>query len=290
MKDHVDQFSVEKMADILGISRSGYYSFLKRPLSLRNQINQTLCEKIRFIHQKNHETYGSPRIQAELSAQGERCSRKHIAKLMQQMGLKAKMVKQFKCKTTLRSSNPHYVAPDLIRQEFTADQPNEAWVSDITYIPTQEGWVYCAIILDLFSRMIVGLAVEASMTADLVTKALLQALKHRRPPAGVIHHSDQGAQYTSQAMQDLADYYGIQLSMGAVANAYDNAVAESFFHTLKTELVSFQHYFNLEEARMNIFQYVFGFYNQKRRHSTLGYLSPVSFESQFYQNRNLALS
>lgn len=282
MRTHADQFSVEAMADILGVARSGYYAFLTRPLSAREQENQALCAKIRLIHKESQETYGSPRIHAELKDQGEGCSRNRVARLMRASGIQAKMRKRFK-RTTYRDETSSFLASDLIRQDFTADGPNEAWVSDITYIPTQEGWVYCAIVLDLFSRKIVGFAIEAHMRAELVVKALLQALKHRRPAAGVVHHSDQGSQYTSRAMQILAEDYGVQLSAGRVANAYDNAVAESFFHTLKSELVSFHSYQNLEEARMSIFRYVHGFYNRKRRHSTLGYVSPEACETQFYQ-------
>lgn len=288
MRKYEHDFSVERMAKMMGISRSGYYRFLRASFSTRDQENKRLLEKIRLIHQASFGTYGSPRIHAALKAQGETCSRKRVARLMKENQIAAKMSKRFK-KTTRQSEKPYFVPQDLIQQDFEADVPNEAWVSDITYISTQEGWVYCAIILDLFSRKIVGLAIEARMTAELVLKALRQALTHRRPPAGLIHHSDRGSQYTCQALKLLADLYGIQLSMGKVANAYDNAVAESFFHTLKTELVYFQTYRNLEEAKVNIFQYVYGFYNQTRRHSTLGYLSPAQFEKDFYLNQKNSL-
>jgi transposase InsO family protein len=288
MKNHSHEFPIERMAKVLGVSRSGYYRFLKAKPSLRDQENKRLLEKIRLIHQSSFETYGSPRIHAELKASGETCSRKRVAKLMKKHGIAAKMSQRFK-KTTQQSKKPYFVANDLIQQNFTAAEPNEAWVSDISYIPTQEGWVYCAMILDLFSRKIIGLSVDSRMTADLVLSALRQALTHRCPLAGVVHHSDRGSQYTCQALKILADKYGVQLSMGKVANAYDNAVAESFFHTLKTELVYFQSYKNLEEAKVNIFQYVYGFYNQKRRHSTLGYLSPAQFENEFYSEKKLSL-
>ena len=207
---------------------------------------------------------------------------------MKQEGIAAKMSKRFKV-TTRQSTKPYFVAEDLICQDFKALEPNEAWVSDITFVPTLNGWVYCAIILDLFSRMVVGLAVEETMTAELILKALKQALLHRHPPAGIVHHSDRGSQYTSKALKLLADYYGVQLSMGRVANAFDNAVAESFFHTLKTELVYFQTYKNLEEAKANIFQYIYGFYNQTRRHSTLGYVSPAQFENNFCAGKKFSL-
>lgn len=288
MKKYSHEFPLERMAKVMGVSRSGYYHFLKAEPSVRDQEDRRLLEKIYLIHERSFETYGSPRIHAELKANGEMCSRKRVARLMKKHGIAAKMDQRFK-KTTQQSENPYFVAADLIQQDFKADSPNEAWVSDISYIPTQEGWVYCAMILDLFSRKIVGLAIEARMTADLVLGALRQALTHRCPPAGVVHHSDRGSQYTCQALKLLADKYGIQLSMGRIANAFDNAVAESFFHTLKTELVYFQSYKNLEEARMNIFQYVYGFYNQRRRHSTLGYLSPTQFENEFYSEEKILL-
>lgn len=289
MKQYVHEFPVEKMAKIIGVSRSGYYRFLKAELSIRAQENKQLLDKIRLIHQASFETYGSPRIHAELRANGEICSRRRVARLMKHHGIMAKMAKRFK-KTTQQAEKPYFVSEDLIQQDFTALEPNEAWVSDITYIFTQEGWVYCATILDLFSRKVIGLAIEARMTAALILAALRQALTHRRPPAGVVHHSDRGSQYTSRALKLLADNYGVQLSMGKVANAFDNAVAESFFHTLKTELVYFRTYKNLEEAKMSIFQYVYGFYNQTRRHSTLGYLSPTQFENKFYSNQKIRLS
>ena len=283
MKTYQNDFPTEKMASVLGVSRSGYYRFLQEKPSQRAQENESLLEKIKVIHETSYETYGSPRVHAELVDFGEMCSRQRVARLMKASKIVAKMHKRFK-KTTRQDGKPYFVAEDLIQQDFTAYGPNEAWVSDISYISTQIGWVYCAIILDLFSRKIVGLALGDRMTVDLVLRALRQALTQRQPPAGVVHHSDRGSQYTSKALKILADDYAVQLSMGRVANAYDNAVAESFFHTLKTEWVHFYTYKNLEEATMSIFQYVFGFYNQKRRHSTLGYLSPAQFESNFFNN------
>ena len=261
-----------------------YYQFLKAQPSLRSQANQHLTAQIKQIHQTSHETYGSPRIHAELLAMGESCSRQRVARLMKAEKIMAKMPKRFK-KTTSQSGMPYFVGDDLIQQNFTADEPNEAWVSDISYISTQQGWVYCAIVLDLFSRRIVGLAIDERMTAELALKALKQALTSRKPLAGVVHHSDRGSQYTSKALKMLADDYGVQISMGRIANAYDNAVAESFFHTLKTELVYFCHYKDFQEATMSIFQYVYGFYNQQRRHSTLNYVSPAQFENEFNINK-----
>jgi putative transposase len=288
MKQHHNIFPVEVMATVLGVSKSGYYQFLKAKPSLRAQANHHLIEKIKVIHKNNHELYGSPRIHAELLAMEESCSRQRVAILMKTEKIMAKMHKRFK-KATKQSGKPYFVGDDLIRQDFTASNPNEAWVCDITYVLTQESWVYCAIILDLFSRKIVGLAIESRMTVELVLKALKQALIHRKPPAGLVHHSDRGSQYTSKALKVLADEYGVQISMGRIANAYDNAVAESFFHTLKTELIYFSTYKNLQEATLSIFQYVHGFYNQRRRHSTLGYLSPAQFENEFINNKKISL-
>lgn len=288
MRTYKDEFPIERMALALGVSRSGYYHFMKPGLSSRGQEDQRLLERIKQIHEKSHQTYGSPRIHAELKASGETCSRRRVSRLMKEHSIAAKMVKRFK-KTTCQAEKPYFVADDLICRDFKAHEPNEAWVSDISYVHTLEGWIYCAIILDLFSRKIIGLAIESHMTAELILKALRQALTHRKPPAGVVHHSDRGAQYTSKALKILADEYGVQLSMGRIANAYDNAVAESFFHTLKTELVHFCSYKNLEEAKLSIFQYVFGFYNQTRRHSTIGYMSPNQFENNFLSGEKVSL-
>ena len=195
MTQYADTFPIETMAAVLGVCKSGYYQFLKAQPSLRFQANQHLIKKIKKIHQASHETYGSPRIHAELREMGESCSRQRVARLMKAGKIMAKMPKKFK-KTTQQSGKPYFVGEDLIQQDFSADEPNVAWVSDITYIWTQQGWIYCAIILDLFSRRIVGLSVDVTMTATLVLKALQQALTHRKPPAGVVHHSDRGSQYT----------------------------------------------------------------------------------------------
>ena len=184
MKQYNQVFPVEIMAEILGVSRSGYYRFLKAKPRAREQENQRLLEKIYHIHRESYETYGSPRIHAELKANGKICSKRRVARLMKNEGIKSKMVKRFRV-TTQQSEKPSFVAPDLIQQDFTAHEPNEAWVSDITYISTLEGWVYCAMILDLFSRKIIGVSLDIRMTADLVVRALRQALTQRRPPAGI---------------------------------------------------------------------------------------------------------
>ena len=240
-----------------------------------------------MIHKESRQTYGSPRIHAELFAQGKKCSRKRVARLMKKAGIEAKMKRRFKVTTKV---NPKAkVTPNLLQQDFTAEAPNQRWVADFTYVATLEGWLYVAVVLDLFSRKIVGLAMHERMTADLVLSALTQAFLHRKPTAGLVHHSDRGSQYTSQDFQGLLALYGMIASMSGVGNCFDNATAESFFHTLKTEHVYFENYQTREQAKESIFEYVEVFYNRKRRHSTLGYVSPVAFENQWYKKRNFSV-
>ena len=266
------------MSLMFDVSRSGYYRFTKAHVSKRAKENELLLEKIKKVHIKSRQTYGSPRIQAELKSQGFYCSRKRVARLMHQAGIQAKMKKQFK-KTT--KVNPKAKgAPNLLNQNFAADKPNQLWVADITYIATAQGWLYVAAVLDLFSRRIVGLAMSERMTSDLVISALKQALIHRNPDEGLVHHSDKGCQYTSKEFQKLLKKNGITVSMSGTGNCYDNAVMESFFHTLKTEHVRFEHYVTREQAKLSIFEYVEVFYNRKRLHSTLGYLAPAQYEEK----------
>jgi putative transposase len=277
MKSHAQEFSIERMSKMLNISRNGYYRFINATPSKRSKENESLLQKIKTVHQENRQVYGSPRIHAELTAQGERYSRKRIARLMRTADVVAKMKRRFKRTTKV---NPKAnAAPNLLKQDFTAASANERWVADMTYVATGEGWLYVAAVLDLFSRRIVGLAMSERMTSNLVTTALQQALIHREPQAGLIHHSDRGCQYTSRDFQELLKTRGILVSMSGTGNCYDNAAMESFFHTLKTEHVYFEYYPTREQAKISIFDYVEVFYNRKRRHSTLGYLSPVAFES-----------
>lgn len=278
MKTHQHAFSIQRMSQVFGVTRSGYYQFVNAVPSKRAQANQQLTEKIRTLFEAHRCTYGSPRLQAELKAQGEAVSRKRVARLMKIAGLTAKMNRQFKVTT---QQNPQaQAAPNLLKQSFTTVKPNQVWVSDITYIRTQEGWLYVAIVLDLFSRRIVGLAMDTRMKTDLVMSAVNQAITHRQPSQGLIHHSDRGSQYTSEYFQKLLKTKGITSSMSSTGCCYDNAVAESFFHTLKTEHVYFENYRTREQAKMSIFDYVETFYNRIRRHSTLNYLSPIAFEQQ----------
>jgi transposase InsO family protein len=284
---HENEFSIERMSKMFNISRSSYYKFINAKPSSREQENERLLTKIKTCHKESRSTYGSPRIYAELREDGETCSRKRVAKIMKKEGIAAKMKKRFK--VTTRANPKAIPAPNLLQQNFTAEKPNERWVADFTYVATGEGWLYVATVLDLFSRRIVGLSMSNRMTSDLVTQALQQALTHRRPPANLIHHSDRGSQYTSSDFQNLLKKYDIISSMSGVGNCYDNAAQESFYHTLKTEHVYFEFYKNREEAKQSIFEYIEVFYNRKRRHSTLGYVSPVMFENVWQKKMEISL-
>jgi len=266
---------------MLGVARSGYYKYCNRQPGKRQKENEVLLQTIRTIFKMSRQTYGSPRIHAELIAQGFNCSRPRVARIMRQEEIVAKMRRLFK-KTT-RVDGRRAVAPNLLQQEFSALVPNQKWVADITYVRTQEGWLYVAIVLDLFSRKVIGLAMGESLHAALVLQAMNQALQRRRPKGSLQHHSDRGCQYTGELFQQLLIENGITCSMSGTGNCYDNAVAESFFHTLKTECVHFERYESRKQAMQSIFEYVEVFYNNQRRHSTLGYASPVEFERHFNQ-------
>jgi len=281
MQWHESEFTIEGMSRVFGVSRSGYYRFSHAKPSRRAEEDERLLLKIKAIHQASRQTYGSPRVHAELREEGELCSRKRVSKIMRRSGVIAKMKKRFK--VTTRANPKASVAPNLLQQDFTADTPNQRWVADFTYVDTQEGWLYVATVLDLFSRQIVGLAMSDRMTDDLVIMALQQALTHRQPNTNITHHSDRGSQYTSKNFRDLLKKYCIIASMSGTGNCYDNAAMESFYHTLKTEHIYFEHYKTREEAKQSIFEYVEVFYNRQRRHSTLGFVSPMVFEKQWQQ-------
>lgn len=283
MKAHQNIFCIEQMARTLGVSRSGYYDFLKRPKSFRSLANKKLLENIQDIFEESHYTYGSPRVHAELVSRGFKCSRPLVGRLMKTYGLRAKMHRKF-IKTTNRSILPGKELRDLVKRQFQVEKPNRVWVADITYIKINHAWAYLAVVLDLFSRKIVGMALQENMKTTLVLQALQQALILRNPPQGLIHHSDLGTQYTSSDMNKMAQRHYIKLSYGN--SAFDNAVMESFFHTLKTEHVYFKKYQSIEEAKTDIFTYIFTFYNSKRRHSTLKYNSPDAIEKMYQQHQN----
>jgi len=266
------------MCSTLEVSRSGFYAWLGRGESRRAGEDLRLLVLIREEHEKSRGTYGAPRIHAALKKRGEVCGLHRVERLMQEAGIRSKVRRKFK-KTT-DSNHPHPVAPNLLDQNFTVGGPNQVWVSDITYIWTEEGWLYLASTMDLYSRKIVGWAMGSCITAALVVDALVMAIDLRSPPPGLLHHSDRGVQYAAYAFQGLLEHRGITCSMSGKGNCYDNAVKESFFHTLKTELCDHEHYRTHAQARTSLFEYIEVFYNRTRLHSTLGYCSPSEFEAQ----------
>lgn len=265
------------MCSVLEVSRSGFYAWVKGAESPREQANRRLTDLIVEIHKKSRGTYGAPRIHAELRARGERCSKNRVARLMKAAGIRAKVRRKFRGTTDSSHSMP--VAPNRLDQHFIAARPDEIWLADITYIPTGEGWLYLASILDLFSRAVVGWSMDSTLKTSLVLAALKMAIGRRMPGPGLIHHSDRGSQYASSDYQKLLNDHGIICSMSRKGNCYDNAVKESFFHTLKTELVHHERFPSRAAARASLFEYMEVFYNRERRHSSLGYLTPEEFEA-----------
>jgi putative transposase len=266
----------------LGVSVSGYYRWRKQQgvTTPRQAANQQLGEAIARAHQASYGTYGSPRVHAQLRNEGWACSKQRVERLMRVAGLRGKCKRRQRVQTT-DSQHTLPVAANLLNQEFSATQPNQKWASDITYIPTAQGWLYLAVVLDLYSRKIVGWAMDTTMTAELVKRALAAALTTRRPTTALLHHSDRGSQYASLSYQTLLQHHRIQVSMSRTGNCYDNAVTESFFASLKTERVHDQHYASLAAAKRDLFLYIEGFYNRSRLHSALGFLSPEAFERRF---------
>ena len=272
-------FPVTVMADVLKVNRTAYYSWAKRPPSARELQDRDLTRTIKEIHAANRGVYGAPRIHAELRmAYGIRVSKKRVARLMVKARISGLMPKR-RGKTTIRVPGVR-VADDLVLRNFTATGPNQVWVADITYLKTWEGWVYLAAVQDLYSRKIVGWSMADHMRAELVVDAVKMAVHRRQPERGLIHHSDQGSQFVSLAFGQLARANGINRSMGQVGSAYDNAVAETFFATLKKELISRRSWPTKAELRPEVFEYIEGFYNRRQRHSYLGWLAPTEFEGQ----------
>ena len=276
MGKHRSQWSVSLMAQVLQVSVSGFYSWLKRPTSNRAKEDEILTEKIVMFHCESRYTYGSPRIHRDLKSAGHRVGRKRVARLMKSAGLRGKTKRKYK--TTTNSKHQRPKAENLVKQNFDVAVPDALWASDITYIATAEGWLYLAVTLDLFSRRVVGWAFSDRLTDDLTRSALAMATRQRSDLLGLVHHSDQGSQYASRAFRAELNTNNIVQSMSGKGNAYDNAVVESFFATLKTEEVKNKAYETRQQAKTSIFSYLEGFYNPKRRHSSLGYLSPNDFE------------
>jgi putative transposase len=268
---------VVRLCHALGVSMSGYYAGRTREPSQRDRANEVLLVHLRAIRAETHETYGSPRMHVELVERGQPCSVNRVARLMRLNHLAARHKRPYHPKTTCPDAT-RPVVPNRLAQDFTADVPNKKWVGDITYIPTTQGWLYLAAVLDLYSRRIVGWALDQTMTTDLVRTALEMALGRRQPTAGLLHHTDRGSQYTSAAYQDLLTAHGLVASLSGTGHCYDNAPMESFFGTLKAELIYRTTYATRAAARQDIVSYIEGFYNATRRHSTLGYRSPLDFE------------
>ena len=279
MREHRGQFPVRLMCRVLAVSAAGYYAWVGRPPSKRRERAMRLTEQIRQAHARSRRTYGSPRVTAELEGQGTRVCRNTVAKLMRQAGLAAKAGRRFVPRTT-DSAHDDPVAPNRLARDFAADAPDRKWTCDITYVPTDQGWLYLAVVMDLFSRKIVGWAMREHLQSELVSEALRMAIHARRPSAGLLHHSDRGVQYACGDYRRLLGEHEIVCSMSRRGNCYDNAVTESFFGTLKTELVNDARYATRDEARQSVFEWVEVFYNRQRRHSSLGYLSPEGFEAK----------
>ena len=276
INEHQKAWPVTLMCGVLGVSRSGYYDWTTRGLSERGRSNYELDRRIRAIFADHRQRYGAPRIAKTLRHEGLKCSENRIARRMRVLGLQAIQAKKFKATTDSKHSKP--VAPDLLKQDFVATAPKQKWTSDSTYVRTDEGWLYLAVVMDLYSRAIVGWSMSRRMTQQLVCDALSMALFRRGFPKGTVLHSDRGSQYCSKAYQRLVRNNGFCGSMGRKANCYDNAVTESFFHTLKVELGHRERYVTRRRARVRIFEYIETYYNRQRRHTAIGHQIPIVFE------------
>jgi putative transposase len=278
---HQADFPVHLLCRVLKVARSAYYAWRDRAPSQRVVANAALSECIRAIHAQSDATYGMPRVRAELIEQGWVVSRKRVARLMRAHGLRGVSRRRYEVVTTQRDPRRRSV-PDLVNRNFTADEPNQLWVADATYIPTWAGFIYLAIVLDVWSRRVVGWSIRESLATELMLAALNMALEQRQPQQ-VIHHSDQGSQYTSLAFGTRCKARGVRPSMGSVGDAYDNAMAESFFASLECELLARRSFKTKTEGRLAVFTWIEAWYNRQRRHSALSYLSPVNFEEKHRQ-------
>jgi transposase InsO family protein len=285
MKILSSKYPVAELAWALSVSRSGYYRWLERPESQRAQSARRLTVHIRQIHQASRGSYGSPRVHQSLLRQGITTSENRVARLMQAAGIKARSKRAFRPRTT-DTRHPGPIAPNRLKEVPAPTRPDQTWVADITYIWTAAGWVYLAAVMDLFSRKIVGWALSSTLETAVVKAALQRALTARRPAAGLLHHSDRGSQYASGVLRSLLHSWQIQPSMSGAGCCYDNAAMESFWSTLKTEMVHHRSFANLQQARLAIFDYIELFYNPKRLHSALDYQSPVDYENQIIYNQN----
>jgi len=275
---HRKEYKVTRLCEVLGVSSSGFYDWLDRPESNRSRENRQLTEKINHYHQQSRENYGSPKIHKDLLNEGQACSVNRVARLMKKAGIQSKLTRKFVI--TTNSKNTMQPAPDLLQRRFTVDNYDKAWVSDTTFIGTREGWLYLAVILDLFSRQVIGWAMSKKNNAELVQDALTMAIWRRGKVKDVIVHSDQGSTYASGVYQQQLSDNNLRCSMSRKGECLDNAVAESFFGTLKNELIYHEDYKTRAGARQSIFEYIEVYYNRQRRHAFLNYMTPVEYEEK----------
>ncbi len=278
IQEHDRRDPIRLMCRALAVSAAVYDAWRTRPESTRAADTRTLLSAIRVIHQESRETYGSPSIWDALIKQGHGVGEHRVARLKRQEGIRAKTVKKWRA--TTQSNHRLPMATHTLDRQFTVTHPNRVWAGDLTYVWTTEGWLYLAVVLDLYSRAVIGWALEARLTGDLTQQALTMAIRHRTPKAGLLHHSDRGSQYAAMAYQQLLTTHGMTGSMSRRGNCWDNACVESFFGTLKRELIYHRQYRTRDEATQDIFEYIEVFYNRLRRHSTLGYYSPAEFEAR----------
>lgn len=281
-----EQHRVGTLCRLLGVSIQGYYAWKKRPISRRAERDAELSARIRVVFAENKQCYGSPRVHDELKDLGIRCGRKRVERLMRQDGLVAKAGRKYR--VTTDSSHDKAIAPDLVQRQFKASRPNELWVGDITYLWTAEGWLYLTVFIDMYSRIVVGWATGTRLAATLVTTALARAVARRRPKPGIIIHTDQGVQYASDAYRRALAKLQVRKSMGSRGDCWDNAAAESFFHSFKIEAVYDVDIETRREMEYEVFDYIERFYNKKRKHSALGLRSPVQFETESITTRKAA--
>jgi len=286
MKDLQAEYSVPLLCRLYDVSPSGYYAWLGRTPSKRAQEDLRLEMEIRAAHQRTRETYGAERLQEDLADNGVNTTVHRIKRIRKKLGIRCKQKRKFKNTTDSNHGLP--VAPNLLEQKFTATAPNQIWVSDITYIPTEEGWVYLAGHKDLFSGDLAGYAMSSRMTKNLITQSLFRGVAEKRPPKGLMHHSDRGSQYCAHEYRKLLDQFGMVASMSRRGNCYDNAPIESFWGLLKNELVHHRRFKTRKEAIQEITEYIEIFYKRQRKQKRLGYLSPVAYERQFYEKRQAA--
>lgn len=280
IQENVADFPVQVLCEVLGVSRSGYYAWARRAESARATADRALSAEIQAAHHASRARYGSPRVHAELRARGRRVGRKRVARLMRGMGLAARRRRRFRRTTDSRHSFP--IAPNLLARNFTAQAPDRVWLADITYIWTAEGWLYLAAVLDLYTRKVVGWAMAEHLGHELALAALDMAIARQRPAPGLVHHADRGVQYAAHRYRARLQHHGMLCSMSRKGDCWDNAPMESFFATLKRELVEGANYQTRDGARADVFQYLEGFYNQRRLHSSLGYLTPEQKAAAFH--------